>query len=128
DKDGIGNDCDTCRQTIDKYNLEMAMVADPRMWVRNVPFQFDFDQDGIGDVCDNCVATANCGVFDETNPHTVGVPVPYQEPGVCQTDANTDMIGDECFDPDTMMGLNDAENAAGAIGFELVDDFDQDGI
>jgi hypothetical protein len=127
DKDGIGNDCDTCRQTVDKYNFDMAMVADPRMWVRNVPFQFDFDQDGIGDVCDNCVTTANCGVFDEANPHSVGVPVPFEEPGVCQTDANTDMIGDECFDPDTMMGMND-ENAAGVIGFEMIDDFDQDGI
>jgi hypothetical protein len=81
DKDGIGNDCDTCRQTIDKYNFEMAMVADPRMWVRNVPIQFDFDQDGIGDVCDNCVTKANCGVFNEANPHTVGVPVPFEETG-----------------------------------------------
>jgi hypothetical protein len=128
DKDGIGNDCDNCRQTIDKYNLDMAMVDDPRMWVRNVPFQFDFDQDGIGDVCDNCVTVANCGVFNESNPHSVGVPVPYEEPGVCQTDANVDMIGEACIDPDTMLPLNDPDNAAGPIGFGMADDFDQDGI
>jgi hypothetical protein len=127
DKDGIGNSCDTCRQTIDHYNLDMAMVDDPRMWVRNVPSQGDFDQDGIGDVCDNCVAIANCGIFDDENPHTVGDPVPYDEPGVCQTDANADMIGDTCIDPDTMMPLENPD-AAGPVGFGGSDDFDQDGI
>jgi hypothetical protein len=128
DKDGIGNDCDTCRQTTDKYNLEAAMVSDPRMWVRNIPFQSDFDQDGIGDVCDNCITVANCGIFNDANPHTVGVPVPYEDSGVCQTDMDTDMIGDACIDPDTMMPLNDPDNAAGAVGFGQMDDFDQDGI
>jgi hypothetical protein len=128
DKDGIGNDCDTCRQTIDQYNLEMAMIGDPRMWVRNVPFQGDFDQDGIGDACDNCVSVANCGGFDLQNPHTVGDPVPYDDSEACQTDANSDMIGDACIDPDTMMPLDDLENAAGPVGFGVLDDFDQDGI
>ncbi|PRP89928.1 hypothetical protein ENSA5_69650 [Enhygromyxa salina] len=128
DKDGIGNDCDTCRQTADKYNLEAAMLGDPRMWVRNIPFQFDFDNDGIGDVCDNCITRANCGVFNDSNPHRVGVPVPYDDPGVCQTDINTDMIGDACIDPDTNMPINDLDNAAGPVGFGMTDDFDQDGI
>jgi hypothetical protein len=128
DKDGIGNSCDTCRQTIDHYNLDMAMVDDARMWVRNVPFQSDFDQDGIGDVCDNCVTVANCGAFDDQNPHTVGDPVPYDDSEACQTDANSDMIGEACIDSDTMMPLNDLENAAGPVGFEALDDFDQDGI
>jgi hypothetical protein len=127
DKDGVGNDCDTCRQTIDKYNLDDAMVDDPRMWVRNIPFQFDTDQDGIGDVCDNCVPFANCGIFGEDTPHSVGVPVPYDDEGVCQNDVNMDMIGDECIDTDTNMPYNLAW-AAGAIGFGPMDDFDQDGI
>ncbi|KIG13198.1 OmpA-like transmembrane domain protein [Enhygromyxa salina] len=128
DKDGIGNDCDTCRETPDKYFIDAAMVDDPRMWVRNIPFQFDFDQDGIGDVCDNCVTVANCGIFNASTPHTVGVPVPYQDKGVCQTDANSDMIGDSCIDPDTNMPLVDMDNAAGPVGFGPTDDFDQDGI
>jgi hypothetical protein len=127
DKDGIGNSCDTCRQTIDQYNLDMAMVGDARMWVRNVPAQADFDQDGIGDVCDNCVTVANCGAFDQQNPHTVGDPAPYDNPDLCQTDANADMIGEACIDPDTMMPLEDP-NAAGSVGFGASDDFDQDGI
>jgi hypothetical protein len=128
DKDGVGNSCDTCRQTIDQYNLDMAMIDDARMWVRNVPHQGDFDQDGIGDVCDNCVTVANCGGFDPQNPHTVGDPVPYDDLDACQTDANSDMIGEACIDSNTMMPLNDLENAAGPVGFEMLDDFDQDGI
>ncbi|HLT40112.1 MAG TPA: thrombospondin type 3 repeat-containing protein, partial [Enhygromyxa sp.] len=127
DKDGVGNDCDNCRQTIDKYNLAAAMVDDPRMWVRNIPFQFDTDQDGIGDVCDNCVPVANCNPFGPSNPHRVGVPVPYDNKGVCQTDNNTDMIGDACIDSDTMMPYN-FPWAAGPVGFAMTDDFDQDGI
>jgi hypothetical protein len=121
DKDGIGNNCDTCRQTIDQYNLDEAMVDDPRMWVRNVPAQGDFDQDGIGDVCDNCVTVANCGAFDLQNPHTVGDPVPYEDLQACQTDTNSDMIGEACIDVED-------PNAAGPVGFEADDDFDQDGI
>lgn len=127
DRDGIGNDCDNCRQTIDKYNLDAAMVDDPRMWVRNVPFQFDSDQDGIGDVCDNCVPFANCSIFGPGNPHRVGVPVPFDDEGVCQVDVNTDMIGDACINPDTMAPY-DLEWAAGPVGFSDTDDFDQDGI
>jgi hypothetical protein len=107
DRDGIGNNCDTCRQPVDQYNLDMAMVSDARMWVRNVPFQGDLDQDGIGDVCDNCVTVANC--VDEDSE-------------ACQTDANSDMIGDACVD------VEELEEAAGPIGFGALDDFDQDGI
>ncbi len=127
DKDGIGNDCDNCRQTANKYNLDNAMVDDPRLWVRNVPFQFDTDHDGIGDVCDNCVPFANCGIFGPTNPHRVGTPVPYENGGVCQTDVDEDMIGDACINPDTAMPYN-SDWAAGPVGFEGTDDFDQDGI
>lgn len=127
DKDGVGNDCDNCRQTPDKYNFDQAMVDNPRLWVRNIPFQFDTDQDGIGDVCDNCITVPNCGVFGPNNPHRVGMPVPYDNPGVCQTDANVDMIGDACIDPDTNMAYNNPW-AAGPVGFEDTDDFDQDGI
>jgi hypothetical protein len=121
DRDGIGNDCDTCRQQIDHYNLDGAMVGDPRMWVRNVPSQGDVDEDGIGDVCDNCVTVANCGAFDLQNPHTLGDPVPYEDLQACQTDADSDMIGEACI------GVEDP-NAAGPIGFGVSDDFDQDGI
>ena len=127
DSDGLGNDCDNCRQTIDKYNFDEAMVDDPKMWVRNIPFQVDTDQDGIGDVCDNCVPFANCGVFGPSNPHTVGTAVPYDNEGVCQIDVNLDMIGDACIDPDTAMAYN-LPFAAGPVGFEDTDDFDQDGI
>ena len=127
DKDGVGNDCDNCRQTTDKYNLDMAMVADPRLWVRNIPFQIDTDQDGIGDVCDNCIPFANCSIFNESNPHTVGTPVPYDDSANCQTDANSDMIGDACIDPDTSLPY-DSTWAAGPVGFADTDDFDQDGI
>ncbi len=127
DRDGIGNDCDLCQQQPDKYNLEAVMAADPRMWVRNVPFQDDFDQDGIGDVCDNCIAVANCGVFgpmeDGKTPHSVGQPTPYEDAGVCQQDADSDMIGDAC---ESVMGTPD--QVAGAVGLANADDFDQDGI
>lgn len=127
DRDGIGNDCDTCRQPAGNYNLDMAMVADPRMWVRNVPLQRDFDQDGIGDVCDNCVVLANCGVFGPDNPHTVGAEVPWEDLGVCQTDNDSDMIGDNCVNPDDE-NAPILFDAAGVVGFENADDFDQDGI
>lgn len=127
DNDGIGNDCDNCRQTVNKYNLTMAMVDDPRMWVRNIPFQFDTDQDGIGDVCDNCVPFANCGVFGPSNPHRVGMPVPFAQAGECQTDTNQNMIGDACIDPDSNAPYS-LSYAAGPVGFESTDDFDQDGI
>ncbi|MFV8756652.1 thrombospondin type 3 repeat-containing protein [Nannocystaceae bacterium ST9] len=127
DRDGIGNDCDICQEQPDKYNLDAVMTADPRMWVRNVPFQTDADQDGIGDVCDNCIAVANCGVFgpeaDGKSPHSVGEPTPYEDTGVCQQDADSDMIGDAC---ESVMGADD--EVAGPVGIGNADDFDQDGI
>ncbi|NVB41857.1 thrombospondin type 3 repeat-containing protein [Pseudenhygromyxa sp. WMMC2535] len=127
DKDGVGNNCDTCRQTSDKYNLESAMVDDPRLWVRNIPSQADFDQDGIGDVCDNCIVDANCGVFGPENPHSVGVETEWENSSVCQQDANSDMIGDSCVNPDDPDGKF-FEHAAGPVGFAPEDDFDQDGL
>jgi hypothetical protein len=89
--------------------------------VRNVPAQGDIDYDGIGDVCDNCVTVANCGGFGPQNGHTLGVPVPYDDPQACQTDDNSDMIGEACIDVES-------PDAAGPVGFEASDDFDQDGI
>ncbi|PRQ08924.1 thrombospondin type 3 repeat-containing protein [Enhygromyxa salina] len=128
DGDGVGNDCDTCRQRPDKYNFDAALPDDVHLWVRNIPHQLDFDHDGIGDVCDNCVTQANCGGFDESNPHRVGVPVPFQSPSMCQGDVDSNMIGDACVDPDTHMPFVDLDNAAGPVGFLATDDFDQDGI
>ncbi len=126
DKDGVGNDCDSCRQTVNGYNTANK-PDDARFWVRNIPFQGDFDQDGIGDVCDNCVAIANCGVFGPDTPHSVGTPVPYEDQGVCQQDADLDMIGDTCVNPDNP-DLPIFDYAAGLVGFENDDDFDQDGL
>ena len=132
DRDGIGNDCDNCRQQASNYFIPAAMVTDPSMWVRNIPLQLDSDQDGIGDVCDNCVVVANCGSFGPTaegkQPHTVGTAVPFDDPGVCQNDANDDMIGDACIDPDQPGSFLELPGAAGPVGFENADDFDQDGV
>jgi len=127
DRDGIGNDCDVCQKQADKYNLDAALMADPRMWVRNVPFQSDTDQDGVGDVCDNCVSVANCGVFGTTAegkvPHSVGQPTPIENAGVCQQDSDSNMIGDAC---EALMG--DPALIAGPVGLGNADDFDQDGV
>jgi hypothetical protein len=47
---------------------------------------------------------------------------------VCQTDDNSDMIGNACIDPDTNMPIVNTDTAAGPVGFGPTDDFDQDGI
>ncbi|MCA9712235.1 MAG: thrombospondin type 3 repeat-containing protein, partial [Myxococcales bacterium] len=123
DRDGLGNDCDTCRQTIDKYNYADTLPLDPRMWVRNVPFQFDFDQDGIGDVCDNCIHTPNCdGYGGPDNAWEVGDPIAYDDNVLCQLDNDNDMVGDACE------GGPPGDIAAGIIGIDPEDDFDQDGL
>ena len=127
DNDGIGNDCDTCRQTLKQYNKDPDdLLIPPTLWVRNVPFQEDFDQDGIGDVCDNCVKTANCESYGPDSPYVLGDPIKYDDANVCQRDDNADMIGDACRPaaPDDF----DPAVAAGPVGFGDTDDFDQDGL
>jgi hypothetical protein len=131
DKDGIGNDCDNCRQQAENYN-EFAMDAGVQayLWVRNNPFQTDFDQDGIGDACDNCPAVANCQGYgpsaDGLDPWEVNDPVDDENTNVCQTDDDADMIGDVC-EEDGGMGIQ-LPGAAGPVGFAEDDDFDQDGL
>jgi hypothetical protein len=123
DKDGVGNDCDSCRQTTMQYNANAASAGiTPYMQVRNVPFQNDADNDGIGDVCDNCILTANCEDYNEGNPWQVGDPIAYDDDNACQRDDNSNMIGDACE------GTMPKTFAAGPIGLGDADDFDQDGI
>jgi hypothetical protein len=122
DKDGVGNDCDKCRDQAETYNeaADPALLPDARYWVRNNPQQVDTDQDGVGDACDNCPTMANCGTFGPASPHSVGTELP-DVGQTCQTDNNMDLIGDACAG--TM-----AAGAAGIVGFADADDFDQDGI
>ena len=122
DTDGVGNSCDSCRQTLNQYNANAANAAVPDyMMVRNIPDQTDTDQDGIGDVCDNCITVANCEDFGADNPHEVDQAIAFDDNDLCQIDANNSMIGDAC---EGEMG----ENAAGPVGFGDQDDFDQDGL
>jgi hypothetical protein len=97
------------------------------MWVRNIPWNGDFDQDGIGDVCDNCIVMPNCSIYGSDEPAPHGVPLPLDDAGICQTDTDQDGIGDACIDPDTDMPIMLA-GAAGPVGFGPDDDFDQDGL
>lgn len=122
DGDGRGNDCDSCRRTLDFYNEHDAGVSIPDyMMVRNAPWQLDFDEDGIGDACDNCVALANCEDFGPGNAHVPGQPIADDDPNLCQRDDDENMIGDAC---EGMM----IDGAAGPVGFGDQDDFDQDGL
>ncbi len=121
DRDGVGNDCDNCRRAITAYNTDAADSIKAYMRVRNVPFQSDADEDGIGDVCDNCVTVANCDDYGPSNPYSQGDPINFEDANLCQRDDNDDMIGNACE------GMMDP-NAAGPIGFDDSDDFDQDGI
>jgi Thrombospondin type 3 repeat len=121
DSDGVGNNCDTCRQASRQYNKNDAAPMG-YMTVRNVPFQDDADQDGIGDVCDNCVLAANCQDYTVDNPWDLGDPIEYDDDVVCQLDANDDMIGDACE------GTMPNDFAVGPIGIGPDDDFDQDGL
>ena len=121
DKDGVGNECDNCRQTINQYNKDEANPP-AYMLIRNVPFQLDTDQDGIGDVCDNCVHVANCEEYGPDNPYRVGDPIAFDDETNCNEDLNNDMVGDACEED------FDMDIAAGPVGIGPDDDFDQDGI
>lgn len=122
DTDGVGNACDSCRQTLNQYNANATAASVPDyMMVRNIPDQTDTDQDGIGDVCDNCITVANCEDFGPERPHEVDEAIAFDNNDLCQLDANSSMIGDAC---EGAMG----ENAAGVVGFGDQDDFDQDGL
>ncbi|MCX4245678.1 thrombospondin type 3 repeat-containing protein [Paraliomyxa miuraensis] len=122
DRDGVGNDCDTCRQTIKQYNEDAADLGVPfYMYARNIPFQDDADHDGIGDACDNCVVVANCDGYGPDSPYAVGLPIAWDDPGRCQRDDDSTLVGDACE------GLQ-LPGAAGPVGFGDGDDFDQDGI
>lgn len=119
DRDGIGNDCDLCARSPASYNGDLVIPG--YMKVRNIPGVGDSDRDGIGDACDNCVRTPNCqGYGDGLDPYEIGDPIDDEAPD-CQTDADTDLVGDACAG--TMM-----PGAAGPVGFAATDDFDQDGL
>ena len=120
DDDGVGNECDTCRQASRNYNKDDANPMG-YMTVRNIPFQQDSDGDGIGDVCDNCVLTANCDQYGPENAWTIGDPIEFDDPILCQLDGNNDMVGDACAGD---MG----PIATAPIGLGPDQDFDQDGL
>ena len=116
DRDGVGNGCDNCRSRASVYNEVLEAAGVPAtMRVRNFPDQLDTDMDGIGDACDNCPTVPNCGDFGPDNPARVDSPVPWDDPVVCQADANANGIGDAC-------------EALPGVGFDEMEDFDQDGI
>lgn len=115
DGDGIGDACDACPDL-----PSVAAGVPSYMQVRNIPDVADADGDGIGDACDNCVLVANCGAFDADAPWQVGTAID-RGASDCQADADGDSIGDACED----MWLPDA---AGRVGFDNANDFDQDGL
>jgi hypothetical protein len=122
DQDGVGNQCDSCRQTLAQYNDHEAGVAVPDyMFVRNIPWQGDADQDGIGDVCDNCVAMPNCEDYGPDHPYQLGDPIDVTDDTMCNRDDDSDLVGNECVGQ--MLA-----GAAGPVGIGPNDDFDQDGI
>ncbi len=120
DDDGIGNGCDPCRRPAAEYDDQAVAIPD-YMRVRNVPTVQDSDGDGVGDACDNCVMTPNCQGYDPMNPWLPGDPIADDDPALCQTDVDDDLIGDACAG-------RQAAWAAGPVGFGPDDDFDQDGL
>jgi len=113
DRDGVGNDCDSCRQTLDLYNAHDNAIAVPDyLLVRNIRWQGDADQDGIGDVCDNCVQVPNCENFGPDNPYEIGDPIAFDDRNLCQRDDDGDLVGDAC---------------AGEVGVGIGPDDDFDG-
>src|SRR5690606_17882874 len=129
DKDGVGNECDTCSKQLNTYNKEAAAAGvPPELLVRNTPFQSDWDGDGVGDACDNCVKAPNCGEFGNSGgltPLEIGKQAPVNNSNICQTDIDAlKMIGDACVDGGMPITF---ERAAGPVGFGNDDDFAGDG-
>jgi hypothetical protein len=124
DNDGVGNQCDNCRQTTNQYNRHVAAlgIVPAYMYVRNIPYQTDTDGDGIGDVCDNCVVVANCENFSHENPWSPGDAIAFDDYNLCQRDDNADMVGDVCE------GMINTATTHMPVGLNPDDDFDQDGI
>jgi hypothetical protein len=122
DKDGIGNECDSCPSTTQHYNeLAQSAALPQRALIRNIPDVGDMDGDGVGDACDNCVAIANCEAYSLGDPWAPGDDIERDDPSTCQRDDDGDMIGDAC------VGMQ-LVGAAGPVGFDDTDDFDQDGL
>lgn len=122
DRDGIGNGCDLCPKNPKMYHADPSVPL--YMRVRNIPSQQDSDRDGVGDACDNCVRVANCHKFgdgDGQTPYVVGMEIDRDDAANCQTDALGDDIGDACAGQ--ML-----PGAAGKVGYQDADDFDQDGL
>jgi hypothetical protein len=120
DRDGVGNDCDTCRMTTNFYASAGAGPLPAAFAFAPIPHQADADGDGIGDVCDNCVTVPNCFDYGAGTPYEVGTPIDVEDPQ-CQSDIDGDWVGEACE------GLR-APGAAGPVGFGPTDDFDQDGL
>lgn len=122
DGDGIGDACDLCGQLAAKYNDGGAALP-AYMRVRNIPDVGDADRDGIGDACDNCVRTPNCQSYGDgqgQTPYELGMPID-PDAGDCQVDEDKTGVGDACAG--TML-----PGAAGPVGLQPEDDFDQDGL
>ncbi len=117
DHDGLGNACDACEAAA---FAPIAGVAD-YMQVRSIPATGDVDGDGIGDTCDNCIHVPNCGAYDASMPWRPGDPSSLGDPTSCQQDADGDGIGDACAG-------QQLPGAAGPVGLDDDDDFDQDGL